>query len=153
MGIMDRLPPGVPPEMCGNMVPQKAKATVKEEMEYRPMLEKLADWARKNPGSAGTPDGLQKGGPGDSDCISVFLASILYAAKQRVRLVIAIGQAEDGGQFITRLAGSDGVGRINYGRSDKYDDAPPKAVSRARPTTLSVTLQSARSVPWTKLLS
>jgi len=100
MGIMDRLPPGVPPEMCGNMVPQKAKATVKEEMEYRPMLEKLADWARKNPGSAGTPDGLQKGGPGDSDCISVFLASILYAAKQRVRLVIAIGQPKAQGVFV-----------------------------------------------------
>src|SRR4029079_1949517 len=100
MGIMDRLPPGVPPEMCGNMVPQKAKATVKEEMEYRPMLEKLADWARKNPGSAGTPDGLQKGGPGDSCFITVFLPSILYAAKQRVRLVIAIGQPKAQGVFV-----------------------------------------------------
>ncbi len=45
-------------------------------------------------------------------------------------LVIAIGQAEDGGQFITRLAGSDGVGRINYGRSDKFGGAPPKAAAQ-----------------------
>jgi hypothetical protein len=46
-------------------------------------------------------------------------------------LVIAIGQSEDGGQFITRLAGSDGVGRINYGRSDKFEGAPPKAAQQA----------------------
>ena len=42
------------------------------------------------------------------------------------------GRAEDGGQFITRLAGTDGVGRINYGRSDKFEGAPPKAL-RSRP--------------------
>lgn len=86
--------------MCGNMVQQKARATAKEEMEYRPILEQLADWARKNPGSPGTPDGLKKGGPGDSDCISVFLASILYAAKQRVRLVLAIGKPKAQGIFV-----------------------------------------------------
>jgi hypothetical protein len=45
-------------------------------------------------------------------------------------LVIAIGQAADGGQFITRLAGTDGVGRINYGRSDKYGGATPKAAAQ-----------------------
>ena len=45
-------------------------------------------------------------------------------------LVIAIGQAEDGGQFITRLAGSDGVGRINYGRSDKFEGTPPKEAAQ-----------------------
>ena len=45
-------------------------------------------------------------------------------------LVIAIGQVEDGGQFITRLAGSDGVGRINYGRSDKFEGAPPKEAAQ-----------------------
>jgi hypothetical protein len=45
-------------------------------------------------------------------------------------LVIAIGQPADGGQFITRLAGTDGVGRINYGRSDKFGGAPPKAAAQ-----------------------
>ncbi len=45
-------------------------------------------------------------------------------------LVIAIGQAEQGSQFITRLAGSDGVGRINYGRSDKFEGAAPKAAAQ-----------------------
>lgn len=90
----------IPPEMMGNMVLQKAKATAKEEMDHRPLLEKLADWARKNPGSAGEPELLKGGGPGDSDCISVFLASTLYAAKQRVRLVLAIGQPKAQGIFV-----------------------------------------------------
>ncbi len=90
----------IPPEMLGNMVPQKPKATAKEEMEHRPLLEKLADWARKNPGSAGLPELLNDGGPGDSDAISVFLASTLYAAKQRVRLVLAIGQPKAQGIFV-----------------------------------------------------
>jgi hypothetical protein len=44
-------------------------------------------------------------------------------------LVIAVGQAVDGGEFITRLAGADGVGRINYGRSDKLNGAAPKAAA------------------------
>jgi hypothetical protein len=45
-------------------------------------------------------------------------------------LVIAIGQAVDGDQFITRLAGTDGVGRINYGRSDKPNGETPKAAAK-----------------------
>lgn len=45
-------------------------------------------------------------------------------------LVIAIGQPAEGGQFITRLAGTDGVGRINYGRSDTFGGAPPKAAAQ-----------------------
>lgn len=86
----------IPLEMMGNMVPQKAKATAKEEMEHRPLLEKLAAWAKNNPGSAGVPELLKGGGPGDSDAISVFLASILYKAGQKVRLVLAIGQPFSG---------------------------------------------------------
>ena len=46
-----------------------------------------------------------------------------FAAVQRdygsAPLIIAVGQKVDGGRFVTRLAGTDGVGRINYGRSDK----------------------------------
>lgn len=90
----------IPPEMLGNMVPQKPTATPEEEKAYRPVLKAMAEWAKKNPGSSGTPDGLQKGGPGDSDCISVFLASILYKAGQRVRLVLAIGQPKAQGIFV-----------------------------------------------------
>jgi hypothetical protein len=45
-----------------------------------------------------------------------------FAAVQRdygsAPLIIAVGQTVDGGRFVTRLAGTDGVGRINYGRSD-----------------------------------
>lgn len=90
----------IPPEMLGNMVPQKAQATPEEEKSYRPMLVEIAEWCKKNPGSSGTPDGLKKGGPGDSDCISVFLASTLYAAGRKVRLVLAIGQPKAQGIFV-----------------------------------------------------
>jgi Uncharacterized protein conserved in bacteria (DUF2066) len=45
-------------------------------------------------------------------------------------LVIVVGQAIDGDQFITRLAGSDGVGRINYGRSDKLNGETPKTAAK-----------------------
>lgn len=86
----------IPPEMLGNMVPQKAQATPEEEKMHRPMMVEFAEWCRKNPGSAGTPDGLKKGGAGDSDCISVFLASTLYAAGRKVRLVLAIGEPFSG---------------------------------------------------------
>ncbi len=45
-------------------------------------------------------------------------------------LVIAVGQAVDGGEFVTRLAGTDGVGRINYGRSDKLSGTSPKLAAQ-----------------------
>jgi hypothetical protein len=45
-----------------------------------------------------------------------------FAALQRdygsAPLVIAVGQPVEGGKFVTRLAGTDGVGRLNYGRSN-----------------------------------
>ena len=46
-------------------------------------------------------------------------------------LVIAVGQKMEGGRFVTRLAGTDGVGRINYGRSDKPSGTAPKAAQEA----------------------
>jgi len=45
-------------------------------------------------------------------------------------LIIAVGQAVDGGQFITRLAGADGVGMINYGRSTALNGTSPKAAAK-----------------------
>jgi hypothetical protein len=58
-----------------------------------------------------------------------------FAAVQRdygsAPLIIAVGQKVDGGRFVTRLAGIDGVGRINYGRSDKVAGAAPKAAQEA----------------------
>lgn len=89
----------VPPEMTGNMVPQKAHATAKEALEILPVLEKLADWARKNPGTDGEPELMKGGGPGDAHCISVFLASLFYKAGHRVRLVAAIGGPKAQGIF------------------------------------------------------
>ena len=58
-----------------------------------------------------------------------------FAAVQRdygsAPLIIAVGQKVDGGSFVTRLAGTDGVGRINYGRSDKTGGTAPKAAQEA----------------------
>jgi len=58
-----------------------------------------------------------------------------FAAVQRdygsAPLVIAVGQKVEGGRFVTRLAGTDGVGRINYGRSGKLSGAAPKAAQDA----------------------
>jgi hypothetical protein len=46
-------------------------------------------------------------------------------------LIIAVGQPIDGGRFVTRLAGVDGVGRINYGRSDKVSRKVPNMAQDA----------------------
>ena len=58
-----------------------------------------------------------------------------FAAVQRdygsAPLIIAVGQKVEGGRFVTRLAGTDGVGRINYGRSDKLAGTAPKAAQDA----------------------
>jgi hypothetical protein len=58
-----------------------------------------------------------------------------FAAVQRdygsAPLIITVGQKVEGGHFVTRLAGTDGVGRINYGRSDKLSGTAPKAAQDA----------------------
>ena len=58
-----------------------------------------------------------------------------FAAVQRdygsAPLIIAVGQKVEGGRFVTRLAGTDGVGRINYGRSGKLSGTAPKAAQDA----------------------
>jgi hypothetical protein len=57
-----------------------------------------------------------------------------FAAVQRdygsAPLVIAVGQPVEGGRFVTRLAGADGVGRINYGRSDMMTGTAEKGAAR-----------------------
>lgn len=68
--------------------------------EFKRQFEALAGWARENPGSAGSPEALAKGGPGDSDCISTFLASIFHAAGQRVRFVGVLGPDGHGAMFV-----------------------------------------------------
>lgn len=64
-------------------------STEKELESFKITLERMANWARNNPGTAGEPLSLSDGGPGDSDCISVFLASLFYKAGQKVRFVVA----------------------------------------------------------------
>jgi hypothetical protein len=90
----------IPPELLGNMIPQKCNATPEEEKAHRPMMEKLADWCRKNPRTVGHPEFIKGGGPGDSDAISCFLASSFYAAGLKVRLVLALGAPKAQGIFV-----------------------------------------------------
>jgi hypothetical protein len=45
-------------------------------------------------------------------------------------LVVAVGEPVGGGQFVTRLAGADGVGRINYGRIDQVGGENNNAAAR-----------------------
>jgi len=90
----------IPPELLGNMVPQKCQGTPEEIAQIRPHIEKLAEWCKKNPRTAGHPDGLKGGGPGDSDCMSAFLASTLYAGGLKVRLVVAQGPPKASGCFV-----------------------------------------------------
>jgi hypothetical protein len=49
-------------------------------------------------------------------------------------LVIAVGQASQG-NFVTRLAGADGVGAINFGRTDKIGEGGAKQAARDAAST------------------
>jgi hypothetical protein len=85
-----------------------------EIKKYQECLEKMADWARKNPGTAGEPASLLDGGPGDSDCISTFLASIFHAAGQKVRFVLAGGaDVGDHGVYVE-------VFHLKYGKNGQW---------------------------------
>ena len=52
-------------------------------------------------------------------------------------LVIAVGEAADG-KFVTRLAGADGVGAINFGRSDKLGGDAKAAAREAAATAFAI---------------
>lgn len=63
--------------------------TPEEEATLKEGLGKMSAWAREHPGTAGVPNSLAEGGPGDSDCMSTYLASVFHAAGQRCRFVAA----------------------------------------------------------------
>src|SRR5436190_10688505 len=48
----------------------------------------MAECARSDPASYGGKESLADGGPGDADCISVFLASRFHAAGVRCRFAV-----------------------------------------------------------------
>jgi hypothetical protein len=52
-------------------------------------------------------------------------------------LVIAVGEAADG-KFVTRLAGADGVGVINFGRSDKLSGDAQATAGEAAATAFAI---------------
>jgi hypothetical protein len=52
-------------------------------------------------------------------------------------LVIAVGEAADG-KFVTRLAGTDSVGAINFGRSDKIGGDAKEATREAAATAFAI---------------
>jgi len=54
----------------------------------------------------------------------------LQAGYSDAPLVVVVGQVVDGGQFTTRIAGADSVGRINFGRTDALDGDEAKAGAR-----------------------
>lgn len=72
----------VPPEPVVPAAPVKT-----DEKAWKRTVNGIVEWARENPGSAGNPERMKDGGPGDSDCITSFLASIFHAAGQRCRVV------------------------------------------------------------------
>lgn len=71
-----------------------------DEKAWKKAVGGMVQWARENPGSAGNPDSLKNGGPGDSDCITSFLASILHAAGQRCRIVGVCAPDGNGATFV-----------------------------------------------------
>lgn len=86
------------PFPLGNAPAKKPMKFSLEEMgKIREDLAKVADWAKAHPGTAGAPESLLDGGPGDSDCISTFLASIFHAAGMKTRFVLAGAEKKEMG--------------------------------------------------------
>lgn len=67
-----------------------------EREQIRLAFQAMARWARANPGTPGLPKSLEDGGPGDSDCMATYLASICHAAGQKVRFVMLREPAPSG---------------------------------------------------------
>jgi hypothetical protein len=67
------------------------------------IMEKMAEEARTNPGTSGCPELLEDGGAGDLDNIATWIASLAYAAGQRVRLVFARPAGQPYGAFFVEV--------------------------------------------------
>lgn len=63
---------------------------------------------------------------GDAQAFALMQADYSYAP-----LVIAVGEAGDGGKFATRLVGADNVGPINYGHTDSFNGNAKEAARQA----------------------
>ena len=57
-------------------------------------------------------------------------------------LILAVGEAVEGGKFVTRLAGADSVGAINYGRTDKLSGVDAKRAARDAAATAFAILEN-----------
>jgi hypothetical protein len=64
---------------------------------------------------------------GDAQAFALMQADYSYAP-----LVIAVGEAGDGGKFVTRLVGADSVGPINYGHTDSFNGNAKEVSSPCR---------------------
>lgn len=64
--------------------------------QIRLAFQRMARWAREHPGTPGMPESLNDGGPGDSDCMATYLASVFHAAGQKVRFVMVRAQLPSG---------------------------------------------------------
>jgi hypothetical protein len=69
---------------------------------------------------------------GDAQALAVMQGDYGYGP-----LVIAVGEATKG-EFVTRLAGADGVGAINFGRSDKIGGDAKAAAREAAATAFAI---------------
>jgi hypothetical protein len=69
---------------------------------------------------------------GDAQALAVMQGDYGYGP-----LVIAVGEATNG-EFVTRLAGADGVGAINFGRSDKIGGDAKAAAREAAATAFAI---------------
>jgi hypothetical protein len=69
---------------------------------------------------------------GDAQALAVMQGDYGYGP-----LVIAVGEATKG-EFVTRLAGADGVGTINFGRSDKISVDAKAAAREAAATAFAI---------------
>jgi hypothetical protein len=63
---------------------------------------------------------------GDAQAFALMQADYSY-----VPLVVAVGEVEDGGKFVTRLVGADSVGPINYGHTDSFNGNAKEAARQA----------------------
>lgn len=67
------------------------------------LLKTMAEWAKGHPATSGLPSSLEDGGPGDSDCMATYLASVIYNGGQRCRFVYAKNPGGTGGAVFVEI--------------------------------------------------